>query len=33
MDLPAGSTKKKLLQVMEGHILAEAQLMGTYSRR
>ena len=33
MDLPAGVTKKKLLQAMEGHILAEAQLMGRYSRR
>ena len=33
VDLPPGATKKKLLQAMEGHILAEAQLMGTYSRR
>ena len=33
MDLPASATKKKLLQAMKGHILAEAQIMGTYSRR
>lgn len=33
MDLPPGSTKKKLLLAMEGHILAEAQLMGTYSQQ
>jgi Raf kinase inhibitor-like YbhB/YbcL family protein len=32
MDLPAGVTRKELLQAMEGHILAEAQLMGKYSR-
>jgi Raf kinase inhibitor-like YbhB/YbcL family protein len=33
VGLPSGATKKKLLQAMEGHILAEAQLMGKYSRR
>jgi Raf kinase inhibitor-like YbhB/YbcL family protein len=33
LDLPAGSTKDKLLAAMEGHILAEAELMGRYNRR
>jgi hypothetical protein len=32
LDLRAGATKKKVLRAMEGHILAEADLMGTYSR-
>lgn len=32
LGIPAGAAKKKLLQAMEGHILAEAQLMGKYSR-
>ena len=33
--LPAGTkmTKTKLLAVMEGHVLASAQLMGKYGRR
>jgi len=31
-DLKPGLTKKELLQAMEGHILAEGQLMGTYQR-
>lgn len=31
--LPPGFRKADLLQAMEGHILAEAQLMGTYQRR
>jgi Raf kinase inhibitor-like YbhB/YbcL family protein len=30
--LKAGATKKELLKAMEGHVLAEAQLMGTYQR-
>lgn len=30
---PAGLTKKQLLSVMQGHILAEAQLMGLYRKR
>lgn len=30
--LPEGATKDQLLDAMEGHILAEAQLMGTYQR-
>jgi Raf kinase inhibitor-like YbhB/YbcL family protein len=28
-----GATKQQLLQAMEGHILAETQLMGTYARK
>jgi len=31
-DLASGITKAQLLEVMEGHILAEAQLMGKYKR-
>ena len=33
LDLKPGATKKELLKAMEGHILAEGQLMGTYQRR
>ena len=32
LDLPTGATKDELLQAMEGHILAQAILMGTYTR-
>jgi Raf kinase inhibitor-like YbhB/YbcL family protein len=32
LDLDSGITKAQLLEAMEGHVLAEAQLMGTYSR-
>ena len=32
LDMAAGATKEQLLQAMEGHILAESELMGTYSR-
>ena len=32
LDLAAGASKEQLLQVMEGHILAQAELMGTYTR-
>ncbi len=32
-DLDAGATKKELLVAMEGHILAEGQLIGKYKRR
>jgi len=32
MDIPAGSTKARLLKAMEGHILAEGELMGRYKR-
>lgn len=32
LDLPAGAKREDLLAAMKGHILAEAQLMGTYGR-
>jgi Raf kinase inhibitor-like YbhB/YbcL family protein len=32
LDLSAGATKKEVLRAIEGHILAEGQLMGRYSR-
>jgi Raf kinase inhibitor-like YbhB/YbcL family protein len=31
-NLEPGASKKRLLEAMEGHILAQTQLMGTYSR-
>ena len=33
LDLKPGPTKKDLLKAMEGHVLAEGQLMGTYQRK
>jgi len=33
LNLPAGATKSQVESAMKGHILAEAQLMGKYSRR
>jgi len=33
LDLKPGATKKDLLKAMEGHVLAEGQLVGTYQRR
>lgn len=33
LDLVEGSSKEDLEDAMEGHILAEAQLMGTYKRK
>ncbi|MDX1707615.1 MAG: YbhB/YbcL family Raf kinase inhibitor-like protein [Desulfobacterales bacterium] len=33
LELHSGITKAQLLSAMEGHILAEGQLMGTYSRQ
>lgn len=33
LDLQPGATKKDLLKALEGHVLAEGQLMGTYGRR
>ncbi len=32
LDLQPGATKAQLLQAMEGHILAQGQLMGKYKR-
>ena len=32
LDLASGITKAQLIEAMEGHILAEAQLIGKYSR-
>ena len=32
LDLASGITKAQLVDAMEGHVLAEAQLMGKYSR-
>ena len=33
LDLPATTTRKDLDRAMRGHILAQAELLGTYSRR
>jgi len=32
LDLAPGATKRQLLQAMDGHVLAEGRLMGTYAR-
>ena len=32
LNLPEGTTKKDLERAMQGHIIAQAQLMGTYKR-
>lgn len=32
LDLDAGASKNQVLKAMEGHILAQAELMGVYSR-
>jgi Raf kinase inhibitor-like YbhB/YbcL family protein len=32
LDLAAGATKEQLLKAMEGHILAQTELMGKYTR-
>ena len=32
LDLTAGATKAQVLQAMEGHILAQSQLIGVYQR-
>ena len=32
LDLEGGASKKQLLSAMEGHILAQGQLTGTYQR-
>lgn len=33
LDLPTGATKRQVGDAMQGHVLAEGQLMGKYSRR
>jgi len=33
LPLPAGATKEDVLKAMDGHILAQAQLIGTYKRQ
>jgi Raf kinase inhibitor-like YbhB/YbcL family protein len=33
LSLKPGATKKELLRAMEGHILAQGQLLGTYKRK
>ena len=33
LGLPAGAGRKQILEAMRGHVLAEATLMGRYSRR
>lgn len=33
LDLAGGASKEKLLQAMQGHVLAETELMAKYSRR
>jgi len=33
LDLAAGASKEQLLRAMEGHILAQTELMGTYTRQ
>ncbi|MFW5711192.1 MAG: YbhB/YbcL family Raf kinase inhibitor-like protein [Spirochaetota bacterium] len=32
LDAQAGLDKRKLMEAIDGHVIAEAQLMGTYSR-
>ncbi len=32
LDLPAGASKTQLLAAMQGHILAQGELMGTFSK-
>jgi Raf kinase inhibitor-like YbhB/YbcL family protein len=33
LDLPTGATKRQVEAAIDGHVLAEGQLMGKYSRR
>jgi Raf kinase inhibitor-like YbhB/YbcL family protein len=33
LDLDAGATKAQLLKAMQGHVLAQAELMGTYTHK
>ena len=32
IELPAGGNKKALMNAMEGHILAQAELMGAFTK-
>jgi phosphatidylethanolamine-binding protein (PEBP) family uncharacterized protein len=32
VSLPPGATKEKVLEAIEGHILARGELIGTYDR-
>jgi phosphatidylethanolamine-binding protein (PEBP) family uncharacterized protein len=32
LDLDPGATKQELLEAVEGHVLADAELVGTYTR-
>lgn len=32
LALPSGATQRQVLEAMKGHVLAEAELMGTYAR-
>lgn len=32
IELPSGSTKNQLLDALEGHVLGQAELVGTYQR-
>ncbi|MDT8272475.1 MAG: YbhB/YbcL family Raf kinase inhibitor-like protein [Desulfomonilia bacterium] len=33
LDLPPGAKKKQVLKAMEGHIITQTELMGTYKKR
>jgi Raf kinase inhibitor-like YbhB/YbcL family protein len=33
LEVAAGSTKERLLEAMEGHVLAEGELIGAYERK
>jgi Raf kinase inhibitor-like YbhB/YbcL family protein len=33
LPLPSGASRQEVLRAMEGHVLADGELMGTYSRR
>jgi Raf kinase inhibitor-like YbhB/YbcL family protein len=32
LNLPEGATKQQVLEAMEGHVIAQAELMGRYER-
>jgi hypothetical protein len=33
LDLPPGATREQLDAAMQGHVIADAELMGRYERR